>query len=297
MGRRFVLAAHLLLLVCSSAFGQEEKSSLPRAVQLDANLVYRRVEGHDLALDLYWRDGAERPAPLIIWVHGGGWRQGNRKGAGGILPLLDDGFAIATISYRLSGQAIFPAQIQDCKAAVRWLRAHADKFSLDPNHFGAWGGSAGGHLVALLGTAGNVKSWDVGEYLEYSSRVQAVCDWYGPTDFLRMDDVPGTMNHSAPDSPESQLIGGPIQENPEKVMRANPITYVTPDDPPFLIMHGQEDRTVIPLQSDLLHAALVAASVDSTLLLIPGTGHGFRGKRQELLQQPRDFFRKHLIDY
>jgi len=208
--------------------------------------------------------------------------------------LLKDGYAIASVSYRLSQQAIFPAQIEDCKAAIRWLRAHAEQYKLDPKRFGAWGASAGGHLVALLGTAGDMQEWDNGEYQDYSSQVQAICDWFGPTDFLRMNDVPGTMDHDAPDSPESQLIGGAIQENEDKVAYANPITYITSDDPPFLIMHGKEDRTVIPQQSELLHQALQAADVESTLLIIKGTGHGFGGRRQELLQQPRDFFNKHL---
>ena len=288
------LSIFCILIAVIAYAEQRQQPQLPDGIRHDADLVYKRVDGHELALDLCWRENADHPMPLIIWVHGGAWRAGSRKGAGGILPLLDDGFAIASISYRLSQDAIFPAQIEDCKAALRWLRAHAQQYNLAPERFGAWGASAGGHLVALLGTAGDVKEWDKGEYQEHSSRVQAICDWFGPTDLLRMDDIPGDMKHNAPNSPESQLIGGPIQENKDKVAYANPITYITPDDPPFLIMHGEDDRTVIPNQSELLHQALQAAGVESTLLIIEGTGHGFQGKRQELLHQPRAFFSKHL---
>ena len=120
---------------------------------------------------------------------------------------------MASIEYRLSHQAIFPAQTKDCKAVVRWLKANAEYYRIDPYRFGAWGSSAGGHLVALLGTSGWVDSWEVGDNLHQTSCVQAVCDWFGPTDFLRMNDVPGEIDHDAFNSPESQLIGGLIQEN------------------------------------------------------------------------------------
>lgn len=148
-----ILSISCILIAVIAYAEQSQQPRLPEGVRHDADLVYKRVDGHELALDLYWRENADQPMPLIIWVHGGAWLSGSRKGAGGILPLLDDGFAIASISYRLSQQAIFPTQIEDCKAAVRWLRAHAQQYNIDPERFGAWGASAGGHLVALLGTA------------------------------------------------------------------------------------------------------------------------------------------------
>jgi acetyl esterase/lipase len=180
------------------------------------------------------------------------------------------------VGYRLSQHAIFPAQIEDCKAAVRWLRAHAKKYNLDPNHFAAWGESAGGHLVALLGTTGDVKSFDVGENLGFSSRVQAVVDCFGPTDLLQMEAhrLPNGMHHDTPDAPESKLIGGPVQENKDKAAQANPITYVTKDDPPFLIIHGDADPLVPHHQSELLEAALKQAGVPVTLYTVKGGGHG-----------------------
>ncbi|MBV8142174.1 MAG: alpha/beta hydrolase, partial [Verrucomicrobia bacterium] len=175
-----------------------------------------------------------------------------------------------------SPQALFPAQLEDCKAAVRWLRAHAEEFGIDPNRIGVWGASAGGNLAALLGTTGEVRDFEVGENLGYSSRVQAVCDFFGPTDFLQMDAhrLPDGQIHSAPDSPESKLVGGPIQNNPEKVRRANPITYVDQGAPPFLIVHGTLDRLVPFHQSQLLVAALEAAGAAVTFHPVEGGGHG-----------------------
>jgi acetyl esterase/lipase len=192
------------------------------------------------------------------------------------LDYLGAGYAIASINYRLSQHALFPAQIEDCKAAVRWLRAHAAQYGLDAARFGAWGPSAGGHLVAMLGTTGNVAELDVGEHLEASSRVQAVVDYFGPTDFLQMDAhrMPKGKVHDAADSPESELVGGPIQENADRVAAANPITYVSPDAPPFLIVHGELDPLVPHHQSELLVAALKRAGVPVTFYTVVGAGHG-----------------------
>src|SRR5512132_3660165 len=190
--------------------------------------------------------------------------------------MLEQGYAIASLNYRLSQHARFPAQIEDCKAAVRWLRTHADTYGLDPSRFASWGESAGGHLAAMLGTAGHERSFEVGEHLEHSSHVQAVLDFFGPTDVLQMDAHPlpeGTV-HDAADSPESQLVGGPIQERPTEVARANPVTYVTPEAPPFLIVHGDRDPLVPYGQSLLLVDALRAAGVPATFYTVVGAGHG-----------------------
>jgi len=241
------------------------------------DLIYRTVGGRNLTLDLYVPQTAKAgdKFPLVVWIHGGAWRSGDKNQCPAV-PLVDRGFVVASISYRLTDEAIFPAQIHDCKAAIRWLRASVGRFPIDANRIGVWGASAGGHLAALLGTSGEVKELEGGpDNLSYSSRVQAVCDYFGPTDFLRMNDQPGSMDHNAVDSPESALVGGPIQKNPEKVARANPITYVSPDDPPFLILHGDQDRTVLPNQSQLLHDALKKAGVKVRLGIVKGQGHGF----------------------
>lgn len=231
--------------------------------------------GHERQkLDLYLpSETISEPLALIIWVHGGAWMSGSKDYCPA-RPLLEQGYAVASINYRLSQHALFPAQIQDCKAAVRWLRAHASEYELDPKRFGAWGASAGGHLVALLGTTGDVEEFDVGENLDQSSRVQAVCDFFGPTNFAKMSAFPSEMNHDAPDSPESKLIGGPVQKMPDEVRQADPITYVTKDDPPFLIVHGDMDPVVPHNQSELLLVALEKAKVPVTLYTVKDGGHG-----------------------
>jgi acetyl esterase/lipase len=240
------------------------------------DLEYVPGGGERNMLDLYLPATALRPLPLLIWIHGGGWAFGLKE----ICPaavFIQRGYAIASINYRLSGQAVFPAQIIDCKAAVRWLRKHAGEFNLDPERFGAWGPSAGGHLAALLGTSAHLGEWDAGKGGGVSSRVQAVCDCFGPTDLLQMSAQSGPdcpHDHDAPDSLESKLIGGALQENKEKAVRANPIRYITRDCAPFLIIHGDAD-TLVPLgQSIILHEALKAAGVESELRIIPGGGHG-----------------------
>lgn len=231
------------------------------AGEVHKGLAYGNASGMDLMLDLYLPDAAAKPAPLVVWVHGGGWRNGSRENTPARW-LLEHGYAVASISYRLSGVATFPAQIEDCQNAVRWLRANAAKYNLNPKAVAAWGSSAGGHLVALLGV------------MTGDAQVQAVVDYYGPTDLLQMSKFPSNIPHDAPNSPESLLIGGPIQENKEKTDKANPIRYVSARSAPFLIVHGAADRTVPPNQSELLLAALEKAKVPVKMQVIPGAGHG-----------------------
>lgn len=234
-------------------------------------------DGHQRQkLDLYLPAQTNHSLPLVIWVHGGAWRGGSKNDCPA-RRFVARGYAVASIGYRLSQHAVFPAQVEDCKAAVRWLRAHAKEYQLDADRFGAWGSSAGGHLVALLGTTGDSKEFDHGPNLEFSSRVQAVVDFFGPTDLLRMAVQSGSnsrMNHDAPDSPESLLIGGAVQENKEKANRANPINYVSKGDPPMLLVHGDADPLVPYQQSEELYAALQQAGVEAALHIVKGGGHG-----------------------
>jgi acetyl esterase/lipase len=253
--------------------------SLPEGARALRDLAY--VEnGHERQkLDLYLPAKAEGTLPLIIWVHGGGWQNGSKDGCPPLRQgYLQRGYAVASLNYRLSGHAVFPAQIEDCKAAVRWLRAHAQQHGLDPARFAVWRSSAGGHLVALLGTSGDEKGFVVGPNLGVSSRVQAVCDYYGPTDLTQMDShaLPGArLKHDDPKSPEACLLGGPVQENREKAARANPLTYVTTNAlPPFLIVHGDADPVVPFHQSELLFDALRRAGGCVRLHGIKGAGHG-----------------------
>ena len=294
-----IFASTIFAMISSFTFAQQPGQSSPPSAQLPEGAIVHRdlpyvTNGHERQkLDLYLpKDGTN--LPLIIRVHGGAFRMGS-KNAGVPLAYLSDGYAIASLNYRLSQHAIFPAQIEDCKAAVRWLRANAKKFNLDPSRFGAWGPSAGGHLAAMLGTTGDVKEFDVGENLAFSSRVQAVVDYFGPTDFLQMDDhrLPNGQVHNAPDSPESQLIGGPIQENKEKVGRANPAAYVTKNAPPFLIVHGDSDPLVPHHQSELLATALEKAGIPTTFYTVKGGGHG-NFKDAAVPEMTKKFFAKYL---
>jgi acetyl esterase/lipase len=298
-GRRSMRACGLALAVLMGLHLWTQDGSAQPAPDLSKVNVIRDVEyvpgGHERQkLDLYLPQSTDPngPRPLIVWVHGGAWLGGSKERPQA-LPFVDKGYAVASIGYRLSQHAIFPAQIEDCKAAIRWLRANAGKYGYDPNRIGAWGASAGGHLVALLGTAGDVNEFDVGPNKGVSSRVQAVCDFFGPTDFTKMSSFWSTMNHDANDSPEAKLIGGPVQQNKDKVQRANPITYVTKDDPPFLIVHGDKDPLVPHNQSEILDEALKKAGVEVTFYTVPGGGHGgFKDPHVDLLVA--EFFKKHL---
>jgi len=248
------------------------------------------TDGHERnKLDLYVPEKAEGALPLIVWIHGGGW-QGGSKERCPALPLVSKGYAVASINYRLSQHAKFPAQIEDCKAALRWLRANASKYHLDPEHVGVWGASAGGHLVALLGTTAAVKEFDTGGNADQSSKVQCVCDWFGPTDFVALGG-----KSSGADNALAKLIGGPIPENKDKAAKASPVTYVTKGAAPFLIMQGDMDNLVPARQSELLAEALKKAGVDVTLRILPGAGHGgaafMNAENKKLIEE---FFDKHL---
>ncbi len=262
---------------------------LPAGVKVLRDLQY--VEGgHERnRLDLYLPEKAEGRLPLVVWIHGGAWLAGSKEGCPAV-PLTAKGYAVASINYRLSQHAVFPAQIEDCKAAIRWLRANAAKYQLDADHIGVWGASAGGHLVAMLGTTGNVKELEgKGGNLDQSSRVQCVVDWFGPSD------LPMGGSHDDPGSPESRLIGGPVLENKEKARKASPLTYVSKDSAPFLIMHGDKDNVVPPGQSDVLANALKKAGVEVTLVVVRGNGHGGPGfSSPENRKLVEDFFTKHL---
>lgn len=282
--------------------GGARNLGLPEGASVLRDIVYAKVGERELLLDLYLPPNPKGKLPVVMWIHGGGWRNGDKGSAGPARPLVGRGFAVVDVAYRLSGEAIFPAQVEDCKAAVRWVRANAAKHGLNGERIGAWGGSAGGHLVAFLGTSGDVMEFETDAHAGVSSRVQAVVDWYGPTDLLLMNTqaVEGAkLDHDAAGSPESLLVGGPIQEEPYRSIarKVNPLTYVSADDPPFLIHHGDADLLVSWRQSGILHAALKKAGVDSTLEVVKGGGHGLRGggkSREDLTQDAFAFFEKQL---
>ena len=245
------------------------------------------------SLDLYMPAGGNELRPLVVWIHGGGWEGGDKRGCPA-RPLTSRGFAAASVGYRLSRQAIYPAQIEDCKAAIRWLRSHAAEYSIDPKRIGVWGSSAGGHLVALLGTTGSTRDFDVGENLDQSSAVQCVVDWFGPTDFLHWGE-PGAPPVGTKPSSVSRLLGGLVSERQEIARRASPISFVSHESAPFLIMHGSKDPLVPPQQSVELNDALKKAGVESALKILPGAGHGGSAfSSPDNLKEIEDFFDAHL---
>lgn len=234
-------------------------------------------------LDLYLPSGSG-PFPLVIMIHGGGFMMGDKADGGGLSgvdQLVAAGYAVASINYRLSAEAKYPAQINDAKAAVRFLRANAATYKLNPDKFASFGASAGGNLAALLGTTCGVKELegDLGN-TGVSSCVQAVVDWFGPIDFLAMDSqFAGTScpaNHNDASSPESQLMGAAIQTVADKVKTTNPMNYIDPSDPPFFIENGSADCNIPPIQNknlaDGLSKAIGAERVSYTQ--IEGAGHG-----------------------
>lgn len=271
-----------------------ETKSYPEGTTVHRDLAYVSGGHPRQKLDLYLPPLGDEPLPLVVYIHGGAFRMGGKED-GVPLELLDEGYAIASINYRLSQHALWPAQIEDCKAALRWLRAHAEEYGIDPARVASYGPSAGGHLASMLGTAGHVRAFDMGEHLDMPSSVIAVVDLFGPTDFLQMDAqrMAAGMVHDDADSPESELVGGPIQENADAVARANPITYVTAEAPPFLVLHGDRDPLVPYHQSVLLVAALEQAGVPVTFRTVEGGGHG-GFTDPELPALVRDFLAHHL---
>lgn len=285
-------AALFVFLLVRSVAGTSEL----RGVAAWRDLEYGRAGEVPLRLDLYVPENPDGALPLVLWIHGGGWRSGSKVHCPALF-LTRRGYAVASVDYRLVPDAVFPAQIQDCKAAVRWLRAHAQEYRLDPKRFGVWGASAGGHLAALLGTAGDVPQFDapIGD-MGQSSRVQAVCDFFGPVDFTPLLHLPPDHPRAAAHSAVSQLLGGPLREREGLVRLASPVTHVSPDDPPFLIVHGSNDEGVPISQSRSLFEALQKAGVPCSLHIVEGAGHGMGGMRDsaELEAKVAAFFDQHL---
>jgi acetyl esterase/lipase len=280
-----VVAVASLLPAAAHAHGPKVITNVEYALPQPAG-----SQGH--LLDLYLPAHHRRRVPLVIWSHGSGWLAENgRQGADALAAILNPkGFAVAGVAIRSSANAQFPGQLSDIKAAIRWLRAHADRYGLDSKRFAIMGESSGGWTAAMAAVTGGIRrlEGDIG-VRGPSSRVQASVPFYPPTDFLQMDPfmlqdcVPFntifglTDCHADPNSPESLLLGCPIESCRRAVAQANPINYVDRDDPPFMILHGQQDLFVPYEQGALLYAKLAHACVDATLFTLPNAGHGFVG--------------------
>jgi acetyl esterase/lipase len=307
---RFLCSTGVLVIIVAlgaGSLGQEPKAKAkakakagptpaPPGVmaQRDIDYVGKGLEAQ--RLDLYLPQDAKGPLPLVVWIHGGGW-QGGAKNPCPAVFLSTRGFAVASVEYRLAAQGPFPIMIEDCRAAVRWLRANASKYNVDPDRIGVWGGSAGGHLVALLGTAAEQTDWDdVGGNPGISARVQAVCDYFGPADIRAFASAP---HSESAETAMTKLLGGPPGEMAELAKKASPVTYVSKDDPPFFIVHGDADATVPLQQSQILFDKLKDAGVDATMLVVKNGKHGAWGpdadpKTAEILERVFSFFEKQL---
>jgi acetyl esterase/lipase len=251
-----------------------------------ANIAYANLSPNQ-KLDLFLPEGAG-PFSLVINIHGGAFRYGSKEMLDAPIgrALLLNGIAVASLNYRLSGEAKFPATVQDVKAAVRFLRANAAKYKLQPGKMIAFGQSAGGNLASMLGTSGGVALFDDPKLgnASVSSWVQGVIDWFGPTDFSRMDEQAraagcpdGSQQHSQADSPESLYLGNKLAAIPDLVRQADPITYISKDDPPFLLQKGEMDCVVPIGQSQILYEALKKAGVKVEYDLLKVAGHGDMG--------------------
>ncbi len=261
---------------------------------VERDVTYCAPDGVPQKMDVYYPAKSDgRPAPVAVYVHGGGWTSGDKGGGAGALDikeLVARGYFVGSLNYRLAPKYAFPAMIEDVKCAIRSLRAHADQWFIDPERIGAWGGSAGGHLVSMLGATDSSAGFDKGEYLDQSSRVQAVVDLFGPADLTAFDRR----------SEAAQQFGGVFRGEYAGVT-ASPVTYISKDDPPFLILQGELDRTVPASQSQLFYDRLVAGGVSAKLVMVKNAGHGFAPSggpispsRAELTRMIADFFDEHV---
>lgn len=294
-----------LLASCGSAAGATQPSTSPVAsvpasphAGVERGAVYCTNAGLALTMDIYYPSQAS-PAPTPAVLYGGGWEHGDSS-LGGVnatiaQALNQRGMLVAAVNYRLAPQYLWPAQIVDVKCAVRYLRANAQRYGIDPSKIGAWGGSAGGHLVSMLGTTGTSAGFDAGQYLEQSSGVQAVVDMFGPADLTAGGWGPYAT------SVIQQVFGVAPGQDSGALAHASPVTYIQSNDPPFLIFHGTRDAVVPLSQSQALASRLQAAGVSATLVTVQNGGHGFAPTGglisptlKEITQASVDFFSQRL---
>jgi len=306
--KQFIFVAFILVFLMV-----EDKSDLAEvAPETSRGLHYSRewknlnyagdtLQSH--MLDIYLPAAKKESYPVVILIYGSAWWSDDLKGNDMKTigkTLLDSGFAVVTPNHRSSKTFKFPAQLHDIKAAIRFIKANADNYQLDTCFIAVTGTSSGGHLSALAGTTGALKQYqvnstsmdmdgEIGNYTAFSPNVNAVVDWFGPTDFQKLDDCGSVLIHRAVNSPESIFIGEPIQNNPDKCVLANPATFVDSSDPPFLILHGDGDLMVPYCQSEILYNALQTAKVPSEFVLVRNGKHGPGLIKEEYLQKMGTF--------
>ena len=284
----------LIAFVTATPFAhsqQPPKVVVPEGVTFERDIEYCNPDGQHLKLNLARPADAKGPLPAVICIHGGGFRAGSREGYNGaILKLAQNGYFAITISYRLAPKYQFPAAIHDTKAAVRWVRANAKKYNVDPDRIGVTGGSAGGHLVQFLGVTGDVKEFEGDQNPGPSSKVTCVVNVYGPSDFTKSY---GKSVDAAEVLP--LWLGGDLKTALKTHLRASPLYWVTPNAAPTLCIHGTVDKYVHHEQSEWLVDKLKAAGVEAELLLLEGAGHGFKGDDAAKADKAMlEFFAKHL---
>lgn len=267
-----VLCVSVLLVAGCAAYGP------PRAGEkIHRNVVFASPQDHDLRMDMYVPQ-RDKPVPVVVWIFGGSWKFGSKGFHVNVRDLVRSGIAVASIQYRMSGTAVYPAQLDDCRAAVQWLRENGSRFGIDPQRIGISGESAGGHLAALVGT------------VEGSPRIRAVCALYPPTDLVtlgRQYARPGKLGSI------EKLLGGPIEQKLALAGEASPVNRASGSSPPFLIIHGTRDQLVPLAQSQALQRKLMRANVEARLIVVPDQGHWFRLDETQMAEVSR-FFQTHF---
>jgi acetyl esterase/lipase len=287
-----VAAAGLLFPQLARAQKPAPKPAIPDGVVFEAGLEYANPDSQHLKLDLARPKEGDGPFPAVLCIHGGGFRAGSRQGYDALcLRLAEKGYVAVTVDYRLAPKYPFPAAIYDTKEAVRWLRANARTYHIDPERIGVTGGSAGGHLAQFLGVTADVKEFEGnGEHRDQSSRVACVVNYYGPSDFTRSY---GKSVDAAEVLP--LFLGGDLTKARRQHVVASPLYWVTPHAAPTLCVHGTKDTYVAYEQATWLVERLKAAEVEVELLTLEGAGHGFKGTDADKAEKALlDFFNRHL---
>ncbi len=274
----FSLALLSLLTACGSR-GQDSFDT-DRLGTIQENISYCSGNSSQV-MDFYYPDEGslttDEPYPVMVYVHGGGWTTGDKNSLNIYIDALTaQGIAVAAVNYSLAPASVFPQNIEDLKCAVRSLRAHADEYHIDPDRIGGYGGSAGGHLVSLLGLTSDQEQWEVGDYLDYSSQLSVVIDLYGPQNLT--EEFAGNTKESL-----KKAFG---DSSFDQAADQSPVTYVDSQDPPFLIIHGEDDALVPIEQSEELYQDLLNAGVDATFIPVKGAGHTFAATIKGVPPQP-----------